>query len=64
VSDSREAIERFSKELMPLITAGPPGTTGYAEGRPKVHQVFRYWPCLIERGLVIPRVSHIDSANA
>ena len=47
---SREAVERFSRELMPLVTAGPPGTTGYAEGRPKVHPVFRYWPCLIDRG--------------
>ncbi len=61
--ESRQAVERFSKELMPLITAGPPGTTGYAEGRPKVHQVFRYWPCLIDRGLVKPRVSLMDSSS-
>lgn len=60
--DSRAAVEKFSKELMPLITAGPPGTTGYAEGRPKVHPVFRYWPCLIDRGKVQPRVSLIDAA--
>jgi hypothetical protein len=64
VSDeSRKAVERFSKELMPLITAGPPGTTGYSEGRPKVHPVFRYWPCLIDRNLVKPRVTLIDSSN-
>ncbi|QEH35528.1 hypothetical protein OJF2_40800 [Aquisphaera giovannonii] len=62
--ESRAAVERFSKELMPLITAGPPGTTGYAEGRPKVHQVFRYWPCLIGRGLVTPRVSLIGPEDA
>ena len=54
--DSRESIERFSSALMPLITAGPPGTTGYAAGRPRVHLVFRYWPCLIERERVIPQV--------
>lgn len=59
--DSREAVERFSKEIMPLITAGPPGATGYAEGRPKVHPVFRYWPCLIERESVEPRVRLIWS---
>jgi Acyclic terpene utilisation family protein AtuA len=59
--ESREAVERFSKELMSLITAGPPGTTGYAEGRPKVHPVFRYWPCLIERDLVEARWSLISS---
>ena len=61
--ESRAAVERFSRELMPLITAGPPGTTGYAEGRPKVHPVFRYWPCLIDRGLVEPRVSLISSSG-
>ncbi|HVJ68360.1 MAG TPA: acyclic terpene utilization AtuA family protein [Caulifigura sp.] len=50
------AVERFSKELMPLITAGPPGTTGYAEGRPRVHSLIRYWPCLIPRDAVMPEV--------
>ena len=54
--DSREAVERFVRELMPLITAGPPGTTGYAEGRPRVHPLFRFWPCLIRRDSVEPRV--------
>jgi hypothetical protein len=54
--DNPESIERFSRALMPLITAGPPGTTGYAAGRPRVQPVFRYWPCLIERDQVIPRV--------
>ncbi len=60
---SKDAVERFSRELMPLITAGPPGTTGYAEGRPKVHAIFRYWPCLIDRGLAEPRVSLISSTG-
>lgn len=55
-AESREAVERFSRELMPYITAGPQGTTGYAEGRPRVHPVFRYWPCLIPRSLVAPKV--------
>ena len=54
--DSRDAVERFSRELMPLITAGPPGTTGYAAGRPRVQPVFRYWPCLIERDRITPCV--------
>lgn len=57
---SREAVERFSRELMPLVTAGPPGTTGYAEGRPKVHPVFRYWPCLIDRDRVAPAARMIE----
>ena len=62
--DSRDAVERFSRELMPLITAGPPGTTGYAAGRPRVQPVFRYWPCLIERDRIAPRVEVIQSSAA
>jgi hypothetical protein len=63
-SDSREAVERFAREMMPLITAGPQGTTGYAEGRPRVHPVFRYWPCLIERNAVTPRVEILASQDS
>jgi hypothetical protein len=62
-ADSREAVERFSRELMPYITAGPQGTTGYAEGRPRVHQVFRYWPCLISQDAVAPRVEFVSSSS-
>jgi len=61
-ADSRDSLVRFSKELMPLITAGPPGTTGYAAGRPSVHQVFRYWPCLIDRDAIKPKVEFVASA--
>ncbi|MFN7732411.1 MAG: acyclic terpene utilization AtuA family protein [Pirellula sp.] len=46
-SDSKAAVEAFTKEMSPLVTAGPQGTTGYAEGRPALHPVVRYWPCLI-----------------
>jgi len=42
--DSQAAVEGFTLELMPLITAGPPGTTGYGEGRPRVHPLFRSGP--------------------
>jgi hypothetical protein len=58
--ESREALERFSLELMPLITAGPPGTTGYSAGRPRIQPVFRYWPCLIERDRVFPMLDVIE----
>ena len=60
-AESRAVVEQFTRELMPLITAGPPGTTGYAEGRPRVHPVFRYWPCLIDRSRVVPRIELIHS---
>lgn len=45
----KAAIERFAKEIAPLVTSGPQGTTGYAGGRPKPTPVFGYWPCLIAR---------------
>ncbi len=61
-SDDRAAVECFARELMPLVTAGPQGTTGYAEGRPHPHPVFRYWPCLIERDRVTPRVELVSEA--
>ncbi|MFO0012384.1 MAG: acyclic terpene utilization AtuA family protein [Planctomycetota bacterium] len=47
-SESSEPIEAFTREMIPLVTAGPQGTTGYAEGRPSVQEIYRYWPCLIE----------------
>ena len=61
VSDPRRhVVERFTKELMPLITAGPQGVTGYAEGRPQVREIFGYWPTLIPRALVRPRVEIVE----
>jgi hypothetical protein len=60
-AESREAVECFARELMPLITAGPQGTTGYAEGRPHARPVFRYWPCLIEREAMAARVEVLES---
>jgi hypothetical protein len=55
-ADTSDPVERFSRELMPLITAGPQGTTGYSDGRPRVHPLFRYWPCLIDRRFARPAV--------
>jgi Acyclic terpene utilisation family protein AtuA len=64
VSDqSRESVERFTRALMPLITAGPPGTTGYTRGRPRVRPVFRYWPCLIDRDRVTPHVEMLSAVG-
>ncbi|GMV99741.1 MAG: hypothetical protein AMXMBFR84_08800 [Candidatus Hydrogenedentota bacterium] len=62
VADSRkEAVERFSKELMPLVTSGPQGVTGYAGGRPKVSPVFGYWPCLVDKSLVAATARLVDA---
>lgn len=42
-------VERFGKEIAPLITAGPPGVTGFAGGRPKPQEIVAYWPALLAR---------------
>ena len=56
----REVVERFTREMAPLITNGPQGVTGYGEGRPVVHEVFGYWPTLIDRNLVRPEVEIVE----
>ncbi len=58
VQDSRKHIvERFTKEFAPLVTSGPPGVTGYTTGRPPVREVFAYWPALVRKDVVVPKVS-------
>jgi len=57
VRDGRRAVvERFTKEFAPLVTAGPPGVTGYTTGRPAVREVFAYWPALLAKDAVTPAV--------
>jgi hypothetical protein len=53
----RSAVERFTKEFAPLVTAGPPGVTGYTTGRPAVRDVLAYWPALIDKAAVDPHMS-------
>ena len=48
----RQAVERFCRELAPLVTSGPPGIAGYATGRPAPRPAFGYWPALVPRSLV------------
>ncbi len=52
----RNKVERFGKELAPLVTSGPPGVTGFAGGRPHATEVLGFWPALIPKGLVRPQV--------
>jgi hypothetical protein len=53
---NRSHVERFTKEFAPLVTSGFPGTTGYTTGRPRVREVFAYWPALIAKSAVAPQV--------
>jgi hypothetical protein len=48
----REVVDRFCREIAPLVTAGPPGIVGYASGRPSPRAAFGFWPCLVPRELV------------
>ncbi len=52
----RRAVERFGKEIAPLILTGPPAVTGFAGGRPKPSEVIAYWPALIPKEAVTPEV--------
>jgi hypothetical protein len=52
----RAKVERFGKEIAPLITTGPPGVTGFAGGRPKAQEVVAYWPALLAREEVEDRI--------
>jgi len=58
--DDRKAIERFTKEIAPLILTGPPGVTGFAGGRPKVEEIVAYWPALIPKGEIEANVEIIE----
>ena len=60
---SRSDVERFTRELAPLILAGPPTVTGFAGGRPKIHDVMAYWPALIDRE-VVERVVEVEVTEA
>jgi hypothetical protein len=51
-SEEKSAVERFSREIAPLVLNGPPSVTGFAGGRPKVEEIVAYWPALIDRDVV------------
>ena len=53
----RSAVDRFTREVAPLVLSGPPGATGYGgEGRPKVREVVGNWGALIPREEIQPVV--------
>jgi hypothetical protein len=47
-----KAVERFGKEIAPLILTGPPSVTGFAGGRPKPSEVVAYFPALIKKEVI------------
>ena len=58
---NRADVERFTKEIAPLILTGPPSVTGFAGGRPKVEEIMAYFPALIPKSLITPKVEIIEA---
>ena len=56
----RAAVERFTREIAPLVLNGPPSVTGFAGGRPKVEEIVAYWPALIDKAVVKTRVDVVQ----
>jgi len=60
-STDRSPVERFTRELAPLILNGPPSVTGFAGGRPKVEEIVAYWPALVPKGEITPVVKVVTA---
>ncbi len=48
----KDKVNRFGMEIVPLVTSGPPGVTGFAGGRPKATDIISYWPALLHKDKV------------
>ena len=57
----RAPVERFTRELAPLILNGPPSVTGFAGGRPKVEEIVAYWPALVPKREIRPAVTMLSA---
>jgi hypothetical protein len=57
----RDKVERFGSELVPLVTSGPPGVTGFAGGRPKAAEIVSFWPALVNKDRIRTKVSIFTS---
>jgi hypothetical protein len=58
---NKSDIERFTKEIAPLILTGPPSVTGFAGGRPKVEEIMAYFPALIPKHLIETKVDIVEA---
>ena len=53
------ALQRFTREIAPLVLSGPPSATAYGGGKRQVQEVIAYWPALVARTRVVPNVDYI-----
>ena len=58
--EDRAAVERFTREIAPLVLNGPPTVTGFAGGRPKVEEIVAYWPALVDKSVVRTKVDLVS----
>ncbi len=56
----KAAVERFTREIAPLVLNGPPSVTGFAGGRPKVEEIVAYWPALVDKSVVQTKVEMVQ----
>jgi hypothetical protein len=56
----KRSVDRFTRELIPLVLNGPPGATGFGEGRPPVREIVAYWPALLPREEITTRVEVVE----
>ena len=56
----KKAVDRFTRELIPLVLNGPPGATGFGDGRPPVREIVAYWSALVPREEIATRVEVIE----
>jgi len=59
-SPDKSSVERFTREIAPLILNGPPSVTGFAGGRPKPEEIVAYWPALLDKQMVAPCVEVVE----
>jgi hypothetical protein len=60
-SRDKNQAERFLKEIVPIALNGPPSVTGLNAGRSKVDEIIAYWPALVPKSLVAPRVEVVET---
>jgi hypothetical protein len=54
-SRDKAPVERFTREIAPLVLTGPPSVTGYGY-KPDVKEIVAFWPALLDRAEVDPFV--------
>jgi hypothetical protein len=57
------SMKAFRKLIASLILSGPPGVTVLSDGLGKVQQVVSYWPALMPKAKVSPRIALSDEAS-